>query len=367
MASKPLGEVAPTGQARPTESARVVPSVQRLEVTARDRARLLRCPAASRHAVELDDPPSIEVDGIQCREHRLDIDLPSAQLDEAIAREILDVQKEQPARVLANRRGRIASGLLIVRYVEQQAYESRIGGVEHARHFVRRLAERTHVIVVAEGDAQVTAPPADLSEQPSHALEVLGHRRLPARALVDHLEVSSPNVADELRMPRVLSQGFRFSRWIERNVPARQRHEHEALVGEQLLELAGSSAPGVERRLPQLHTVKAERGDVIDGLAVVAVPRNRGVAESDARGRRAPASPPDHSRGGTQTREKIAALHQLAFSTASIKLRLLVSTHAADTAGVPMVPSRAPGPVGGRPLPGAGLTSPRTTMPGPGS
>src|SRR3989449_8042010 len=284
MASKPLGEVAPTGQARPTESARVVPSVQRLEVTARDRARLLRCPAASRHAVELDDPPSIEVDRIQRREHRLDIDLTSAQLGEVNAREVLDVRNEQPASVLAHRRSWIASGLLIVRYVEQQANESRIGGVEHARHLVRRLAERAHVIVVAEGDAEVTAPPADLSEQSSHALEVLGHRRLPTWTLVDHLEVSSPNVADESRMQRVLSQGFRFGCWIERNVPARQRHEHEAFLGKQLLELGGPIAPGVERRLPQLHAAEAERGDVVDGLAVIAVPGDRRVAETDARG-----------------------------------------------------------------------------------
>src|SRR2546422_2526508 len=142
MASKPLGEVAPTGQARPTESARVVPSVQRLEVTARDRARFLRCAAARRHAVELDDPPSIEVDRIQRREHRLDIDLTSAQLDEVNAREILDMQKEQPARVLADRRGRIAPGLLIVRRVEQQAHESRVSGIEHARHLVDRKSTR---------------------------------------------------------------------------------------------------------------------------------------------------------------------------------------------------------------------------------
>src|SRR5712691_10640818 len=57
--------------------------------------------------------------------------------------------------------------------------------------------------------------------------------------------------------------------------------------------------------------METERGDVVASLAIVAVPGDRGVAEADARGRRVAASPHDRSRGGTQTREKIAALHRV--------------------------------------------------------
>src|SRR5262245_9105974 len=59
--------------------------------------------------------------------------------------------------------------------------------------------------------------------------------------------------------------------------------------------------------------------------------------------------------------------HQLALSTASMKLSVLVSTHAADTALMPIVPSRSPVPVMGRPFQGAALTSRWTTIPCRGS
>src|SRR5919198_408396 len=70
--------------------------------------------------------------------------------------------------------------------------------------------------------------------------------------------------------------------------------------------------------------------------------------------------------GGNSRRavfSEYASWRQFTFSTASIKLRLFVSTHAGDTALIPMVPRRSPDPVGGRPFHGACLTSRCTTMP----
>jgi len=58
---------------------------------------------------------------------------------------------------------------------------------------------------------------------------------------------------------------------------------------------------------------------------------------------------------------------QFTFSTASMKLRLFVSTQDSETAAMPIVPSRSPVPVGGRPFHGACLTSRCTTIPCRGS
>src|SRR5207237_4327379 len=119
-------------------------------------------------------------------------------------------------------------------------------------------------------------------------------------------------VADEPRMQGVPSQAVLLGCRVERDVPARQRHEDEALLGEQILELGGSVAPCIERRLPELDAVEAERGDVVDGLTVVAVPGDRRAAEPDARGGQQVATPYGRARERADAcREKIAPLHHL--------------------------------------------------------
>src|SRR3989442_13661059 len=58
---------------------------------------------------------------------------------------------------------------------------------------------------------------------------------------------------------------------------------------------------------------------------------------------------------------------QLALRTSSMKARVFVSTHCADTASTPIVPMRSPLAVTARPLVGEGLTLRCTRMPRRGS
>src|SRR2546426_10030389 len=184
-----------------SESTRVVPSLHRFKVAARDRARFLGSLGGIGHAIELDHAPAVKLDGVERGKDGVEIHASPSQLDKTIAGEVLDVEKQQPARVLAHGHGRIAARLLVMRRVEQEVNESGIGGVEHARDFFGRLTQGTPVMMVAE--------------------------------------------------------------------------RHAAL--------RGAIGPGVERRLSQLYAAKADGGDVVDSLAVIAVPGNGRVTEADAR------------------------------------------------------------------------------------
>src|SRR4029077_236 len=170
-----------------SESARVVPSLRRFKVAARDRARFLGSLGWIGHAVELDHAPAVKLDGVERSKDGVEIHASPSQLDKTIAGEVLDVDKQQPARVLAHGRCGIAARLLVMRRVEQEVYESGIGGVEHARDFFRRLTQGAHVVMVAERDADVGGAAAELREQPPQAAVVVGHWRSTGGTLVDHL------------------------------------------------------------------------------------------------------------------------------------------------------------------------------------
>ena len=117
--------------------------------------------------------------------------------------------------MLPHRLGGISPGLLVMPGIQLEPHESGISGVEHARDFARRLAQRAHVIVVAEWDAQLGAAPADLREQAAHAAEIVGCRLPARRARVDHLEIAAAHVADEAGVAGVLRQRRLFGRRIE--------------------------------------------------------------------------------------------------------------------------------------------------------
>ena len=120
------------------------------------------------------------------------------------ALEILDVQEDQPIPEFLDRLHGVAATLLIVRRVELQLHVARIGGVEDPPHFVRALAEIVHVIVKADGDAEIRRPFADLGQQPAQALVVIRDDRPALRTLVGQLQVNPSDVLHEPGVADVL-------------------------------------------------------------------------------------------------------------------------------------------------------------------
>src|SRR5688572_23605764 len=115
---------------------------ERFEIAPRDRARFLRRALRVRHTIQLDDGPARKLDVRQRSEERAEINVSSTQLDEAVrlrcaagrgTLDILHVQKEQPISVLPDCRCRITAGLTVMRGVELELHEHRVGSVEYAR------------------------------------------------------------------------------------------------------------------------------------------------------------------------------------------------------------------------------------------
>src|SRR5437879_12496128 len=85
-----------------SESTRVVPSLHRFKVAARDRARFLGSLGGIGHAIELDHAPAVKLDGVERGKDGLQIHAAPSQLDKAIAGEFLELTNQQPARVCAS-------------------------------------------------------------------------------------------------------------------------------------------------------------------------------------------------------------------------------------------------------------------------
>src|SRR5206468_5121284 len=83
---------------------------------------------------------------------------------------VLDVKEQQSIRVLPDRADRIAAALLIMGDIELELDISRVGRLEDLIDLPGAFANRIHVVVVAERDAQVCAAFADFSEQASQPL-----------------------------------------------------------------------------------------------------------------------------------------------------------------------------------------------------
>ena len=269
---------------------------QRLEVRLADRRRFFRRTRLAGHAVELDDRPPAEFDLVERAEHARDIDLAASELDEAVRRrvvrlvgrrtlDVLDVKEQQTIVVALNRLHRIAAALLVVRDVELEFHVPRIGRVENTVDRLGRLAQRAHVIVVADADAEIRTAPADLGEQTSEPRVIAGGHRAPFRPRVRDLQIEPAGVADESRVARVLVDDLRVRSRLDRDAAARERDERQMMPGEHVAQLARPTAELLQDVGPDLDAGKAERGDIVDRLELVAIPGDRRVSDFDV-GRR---------------------------------------------------------------------------------
>ena len=172
----------------------------------------------------------------------------------------------------------IAAALLVVRDVQQHLDVARIGGVEHTIDFFRTLADAVHVVVIRDWNADVGSALADLGHQLAQPLVVCGHQRA-FWTRVRELQELPADVAHEPRVLQVRGHVFRLELRFDPHVPARERHHRQAMLRQQLLERRGLVAELRQRRRPQLNPLEADRGHILDRLAILSLPGDGGIPE----------------------------------------------------------------------------------------
>src|SRR5262249_2050250 len=89
-------------------------------------------------------------------------------------------------------------------------------------------------------------------------------------------------IMHKLGVGGVLGDFFGFDRGIDAHAAAGKRHHRELMFLQQVLELAGA-AEVLDHVRPQLNPAEAKRRDVLDRLAIISAPGDRGISEPDIR------------------------------------------------------------------------------------
>src|SRR6266852_1404383 len=172
-----------------------------LEVFPADKRRLLGRACFVGYGVELDDGPALKLDITESGEHTLQVYLASPELHETVrprqipsrrgdrTLEILDVYETQAIGVLPDRAHGISSALLIVRGIEQELHVPRVGCLEDLGNRFRGFADRVHVMMIGERDAEVRRALTELGHQTSEAHVVARDDRPILRTRVDYLKI----------------------------------------------------------------------------------------------------------------------------------------------------------------------------------
>src|SRR5579885_858877 len=242
--------------------------------------------------VEFHDGPAAEMDATQSGERGGYIHAAAAKLDETVRAfvagrerlDVLEVEKQEAVAIGLDGLCGIAAALEIVRDIEFQLHIARIARFEDLRDLLRMLAERTHVIVVAQWNAKVGGALAEFAEQSSKLLAVCGGNAAMAGAVVGNLQINSAGLPQEFCVRKVLGNFFRFRR-VDIDAPARQGDKVQFVLLQKISERSGRSKFRDAIRA-KLNARKAKSGNILDCLAVVPAPRDGGVAELDFSRRR---------------------------------------------------------------------------------
>ena len=201
--------------------------------------------------------------------------------------DVLDVEKQQSVAVPPNRGHRVAAALLVVRDVEQQLHVPRICRRQHAIRVLRALADRPHVRVIPDRDAQFRRAPPDLRQHVAKSGAVVRRDGASRGPFVGELQILSAGVGRETaRSPR--ARRSRAAGAPDRCRRCRSRARRTSVRGRAAAR-AASVARFPKRRKnvrSELDAAEAERGDVVDGVEVFAAPRDGGVADLGAPARR---------------------------------------------------------------------------------
>src|SRR6266849_3217042 len=245
------------------------------------------------HSVEFDDRPTAEIYFAQSFKDGGYVHQSVAQLDPAIgvlgvlprkALDVFDVQKEQSIAELIDGFHGVATALEIVGDIQFQFDIARIRKTHDLIKLFGAFAERAHVVMVSERDSEISGALAKLGESFAQLFEVRRGCGTALGTIIKDLEVESACVAKKLGVCRVLGNAVFRDRWVANQIAAGKRHELQFVPAKQIAHRGGTAKLG-DAVGAQLYAAKTDGGDVVDGLAIVAAPGDRRVAEMDFGGR----------------------------------------------------------------------------------
>ena len=195
------------------------------------------------------------------------------------------MQQSEPIAVPANGRGRIAAALQIVRDVEQELDVARIRCREHAVGIVRPFPDRSHVRMIGERNAHLRGFSPDQREERAEPFAVRW-RHVGRRLFVRDLEKQSAHVVHELRARYVIGDHPPFTRDIEAHAPARQRHEGQLLLREEVAKHRRLSHEVPDDSGACLNAGISRFRDFVDGDQLAVAPGDRRISKLDPCGAR---------------------------------------------------------------------------------
>src|ERR1700682_774296 len=202
------------------------------------------------NSVEFDDCPAAEIDSAQRFEDGGDVHESVPKPDETIgmlrvlasleALDVFNVQEEQAiAEFLDGFRG-VAAALKMVRDVQFQFDVARIRKAHNLIEFFGALAQRAHVIVIAERDSEIRGALAEFGESLAKLFEVWRSRGTAFRSIVDFLEGESARVAQKLGVRRVLGDAFFRHAGVAEQIAAGKRHELQVALAKWIAQRGGA-------------------------------------------------------------------------------------------------------------------------------
>ena len=127
----------------------------------------------------------------------------------------------------------IAAALEVMGNVEFEFGVTRIGRGENLIDFFGTLAERTHVVVIAERNSKFGSLLADRGQQLSESLVIFGGNRAIPRAVVGDLQIFSAGGFKKLCVRDMLRNLLGFGS-VDVHSAARKRDECEFVLREQI-------------------------------------------------------------------------------------------------------------------------------------
>src|SRR5215472_10254099 len=104
------------------------------------------------------------------------------------------MEKKEAIMVCVDRLGGIAATFEIMRNIKLQLRIPRIGRAQDLFQLLRMLTQRSHVIVVAQSNAQIGSPLADLGDHVPQTLVICSSDRTVLGPLVRYLKVEPARV-----------------------------------------------------------------------------------------------------------------------------------------------------------------------------
>src|SRR5712692_5018417 len=138
------------------------------------------------------------------------------------------------------------------------------------------------MIVVAERNSQISRTFAQLRQRLTQPFVICRRSRTILGTGVRHLQIQPSGIAQEFCMRGMFGDFLAQRRRITAKITARQRHQLQLVLLQQLKDRRGA-AELFDTVRTQLDSAKTQRPDILNRLAIVSAPGNRRVSEVNLR------------------------------------------------------------------------------------